>query len=78
MSYVESGWHWQYGWLRRPEMDDGHGYCYEEPDGDLLFFLHRSTKRAAFLDVMRDETTGEKYLCLSRRVPLKQRVQLKR
>lgn len=78
MSYVESGWHWQFGWLRRPEMDDANGHCYEEPDGDLLFFAQRSTKVAAFLDVMIDDATGDKYLCLSRRVPVRQRVKVKR
>lgn len=77
MTYIKSGWHWEFGWLRRPDMDDQHGHCYEEPDGDLLFFMDRSTKKAAFLDVMRDEA-GEMYLCLSRKVPIKQRVQLKR
>ena len=78
MSYVESGWHWQYGWLRRPEMDDANGHCYEEPDGDLLYFGMRSAKVAAFLDVMIDDATGDKYLCLSRRVPVRQRVKVKR
>ena len=76
--YVTSGWHWQFGWLRRPEKDDEYGYCYEEPDGDLLYFQRRSTKVAAFLDVMRDENTGEKYLCLSKRVPIRQGVKLRR
>jgi hypothetical protein len=76
--YIRSGWHWEFGWLRRPDMDDANGYCYEEPDGDLLYFQHRSTKVAAFLDVMRDEKSGDNYLCLSRRIPLRQKIKVKR
>lgn len=77
--FIRSGWHWEFGWLRRPEMDTAEGlFCYEEPDGDLLYFGMRSAKVAAFLDVMVDGKSGEKYLCLSRRVPVRQRVKVKR
>lgn len=71
--YIKSGWHWEFGWLRRPEKDDENGYCYEEPDGDLLYFHKRSVIRVAFLDVMRDSKSGETYLCLSKRVPVRKR-----
>ena len=36
--YLSTGPHWTYGWLRRPELDTiEEGYCYEAPDGDLIF-----------------------------------------
>ena len=37
-SYQSTGPHWSYGWLRRPELDaETEGYCYEAPDGDLIY-----------------------------------------
>ena len=37
-SYQSTGPHWTYGWLRRPELDNvTEGYCYEAPNGDLVF-----------------------------------------
>ena len=36
--YQSCGPHWTYGWLRRPEMDShDEGYCYEAPDGLLIY-----------------------------------------
>jgi hypothetical protein len=36
--YQSCGPHWTYGWLRRPELDShDDGYCYEAPDGTLVF-----------------------------------------
>ena len=63
---VDGGWHWSFGWLRRPELDDENGYCYEEPDGDLVFSPRPSHKRAMYLDVRVDQETGDLYLCLAR------------
>jgi len=63
---VDGGWHWTFGWLRRPEMDDENGYCYEEPDGDLVYSGRPCHKRAMYLDVRLDQGTGERYLCLAR------------
>lgn len=31
---VRCGFHNTFGWLRRPELDNRDGYCYEAPDGD--------------------------------------------
>jgi hypothetical protein len=37
-SYQSTGPHWTYGWLRRPELDTAvDGYCYEAPDGELVY-----------------------------------------
>lgn len=61
---TRSGWHWQFGWLRRPDMDDQHGYCYEEPDGDLVFFADKINRNMVYLDERIDHRTGDTYLCL--------------
>ena len=62
---ISSGWHWSYGWLRRSDMDDENGYCYEEPDGDLVYTARRDHRTACYLECRHDERTGENYLCLS-------------
>lgn len=62
---LSTGWHWQYGWLRRPEMDDANGYCYEEPDGDLVYTRALRHRKAVRLACWLDEKTGEKYLAIS-------------
>ena len=34
---IRSGWHWTFGYLRRPELDtEAQGYVYEAPDGVLV------------------------------------------
>lgn len=62
---IDTIWHWQAGWLRRPEMDDENGYCYEEPDGDLVYTpnkLHRKHLRLCIWET----PTGQRYLALSK------------
>jgi len=61
---ISTGWHWSYGWLRRPDMDDENGFCYEEPDGDLVYSARREHRWACFLQCREDFVTGEQYLCL--------------
>lgn len=70
VEYLYSDWHWTFGWLRRPECDETYGYCYEEPDGDLVYFQDRSARNIVLLDVMVDHNTGDRYLCLSHRPPI--------
>lgn len=62
---VMSGWHWRFGWLRRPELDSTVGFCYEEPDGDLIFTPRKDHFRVCYLDVWRDEH-GKKYLAFNK------------
>lgn len=62
---LKSGFHWSFGWLRRTEMDDENGYCYEENDGDLLYTSRPDHKTMCHLDCYRDSLTGEKYLVFS-------------
>lgn len=62
---VSTGWHWQYGWLRRPELDDANGYCYEEPDGDRVYTPSLRHRKAMRLTCWLDAETGEKYLAIS-------------
>lgn len=61
---ISIGPHWQYGWLRRPELDEPIGYAYEEPDGDIVFIQRKSAMKWVRLRCMKDSITGEKYLCL--------------
>jgi hypothetical protein len=65
-TYVSSGWHYNYGWLRRPELDDANGYAYEEADGDLIFTNRITHSVRAYLDCWRDAKTGERYLMFTR------------
>lgn len=67
---VSTGWHWQYGWLRRPELDDDNGYCYEEPDGSHVFTPLLRHRRAMRLACWFDQELNENYLCISH-VPCK-------
>lgn len=62
---VRHGWHWEFGWLRRPELDQDGYYCYEEPDGDLVLTPRPSHKRAIYMDCRRDKMTGELYTCFA-------------
>ena len=36
---IPFGWHWQYGWLRRPELDmaSPSSFAYERPDGAIAY-----------------------------------------
>ena len=72
---LRSGWHWEFGWLRRKDLDDAHGYCYEEPDGDLVYFADRINSNMVYLDERLDPVTGEAYLCLGDPCPPLEKVQ---
>ena len=63
---INSGWHHTYGWLRRSEMDENGTYCYEEPDGDLVYSMDPRHKIRAHLNHWRDKKTGEHYLAFSK------------
>jgi hypothetical protein len=58
-------WHWQIGWLRRPEMDDDNGYCYEEPDGDLVYTRDKRHRKNVQLVIWR-QPNGETYTTFSK------------
>jgi hypothetical protein len=64
--YLFSGWHWSFGWLRRPEVDNHNGFCYEAANGDLIFTKARMHRRNLFLDCWIDKNTGERYLAISK------------
>ena len=57
-----SGYHWTYGWLRRAEMDNEDGYCYEAPDGDLLYSRCPEHAEKMTLYELVDNETGDHYL----------------
>ena len=62
---VRHGWHWTFGWLRRPECDQDNMYCYEEPDGDLVLTSRPAHALSVYLDCRRDRETGELYTCFA-------------
>lgn len=66
---IRTGWHWQFGWLRRRDLDDDNGYCYEEPDGDRLYFGDKENINMVYLEQRLDRISGHHYLCLSRTKP---------
>lgn len=63
---IKSGWHYTFGWLRRPELDDANGYCYEQPDGDLIFTGSILHSVRLYLDCLEDCVTGERYVAFTR------------
>ena len=61
---LSTGWHWSYGWLRRPEEDRPFGFCYEDGDGDLIYSIAPPHRKQLYLACCRDRVSGEKYLRL--------------
>lgn len=66
------GPHWRFAWLRRWELDtEEDGFCYEHPDGDLIYSKDPSHEQIMMLHCCRDATTGEKYVRLATEDPIK-------
>jgi hypothetical protein len=63
--FIKSGWHWSFGWLRRPELDDENGYCFEDGEGDLIFSPRKDHHLVCYLDCYEDSTTRERYLTMN-------------
>jgi hypothetical protein len=63
--YIKSGWHWSFAWLRRPELDEDFGYCYEDGDGDLIYSERADHQLVCYLDCYQDHNSGEKYLTMN-------------
>ena len=59
---IRTGYHNTFGWLRRSELDDDNGFCYEAPDGDLVFSGSAHHKNAMLLYELIDPETGDHYL----------------
>lgn len=67
---VSIGWHWNYGFLRRSELDNTEGYrgfCYEYPDGDMIYTEREDHEDVCFFNEWLDAETHEKYLTLDPR-----------
>ena len=67
---VRSGWHWEFGFLRRSELDDKEGYrgfCYEYPDGDMIYTERADHASICFINEWTDDETGERFLTLDPR-----------
>lgn len=63
---ISVGWHWTYGFLRRPESDEVFGYAYEGPDGDMIYIPNPEASKRVMLECRVCSTTGERYVCLYR------------
>ena len=64
------GWHWNFGFLRRSEYDNHQGYsgfCYEYPDGDMIYTQREDHESICFINEWTDAETGERYLTLDPR-----------
>jgi hypothetical protein len=59
---VRCGYHYSFGWLRRPESDGDEGYCYEAPDGDLIYSGVNDHREEMYLYEIIDRQTGDHYL----------------
>jgi len=65
--FRDRGWHWQFGWLRRSELDDEElGFCYEHPDGDLIYSTSDDHNIAMSLEKWYDPVADEEYLRLAK------------
>jgi hypothetical protein len=63
---ISRGWHWTYGWLRMPTLDNAYnGYVYEDGDGSIMVFHQARFKKAVYLECRKDLLTGERYICVS-------------
>ena len=61
-----TGWHWSFGWLRRPELDYDETFAYEKGNGNLIFSDYGPHEHAAYLACMQNEKTKKKYLIFSK------------
>jgi hypothetical protein len=60
--YQSTGPHWTYGWLRRTELDSAtDGYCYEAPDGELIYSRQEDHEEVMILFEVIDKD-GHAYL----------------
>ena len=59
---VRCGFHHTFGGLRRREKDSRDGYCYEAPDGDLIYSAMFHHDKQMLLYELVDAETGEHYL----------------
>lgn len=67
---ISIGWHWNYGFLRRSELDNQGGYrgfCYEAPDGDMIYTERGDHDTICFFNEWLDGETHEKYLTIDPR-----------
>ena len=63
---ITSGWHYTFGWLRRPDLDEANGgFCYEEPDGDIVISSDPRHRHAMYLDCRWDDDLKETYTAAS-------------
>lgn len=62
---ISNGFHWSFGWQRRFALDTAEGFCYEHPDGSLIFSRDPRHRICAHLTHWHDAETGESYSAFS-------------
>jgi hypothetical protein len=70
-----SGWHNTFGWLRRPDLDEGATFSYETPDGTIVVSHDCAHKKRMHLSAFEDAKTKEKYVSVSQFPYIKIRAQ---
>lgn len=63
---IACGWHYTFGWLRRPDLDGGGLFAYEHPNGDIIESADPAHKKKIHLTAFQDAQTGERYVSPSR------------
>lgn len=54
-SILRHGWHDTFGWLRRKEKDRPFSFCYEKPDGHLVYTGDPMHRDRAYIALMLDK-----------------------
>ena len=64
---IPYGWHWEFGWLRRVELDcnNPRRFAYELPDGSIAFSSAPEHREQAYLVVEKSLSLGRvvKFAC---------------
>ena len=55
---TKHGWHWSFGFLRRPELDMPGMYAYEAPDGDICYSDRPEHHKSAYFDEIGEGMIG--------------------
>lgn len=67
VKFINTAYHHQIGWLRRPELDNYHPghFVYEDADGDLVLSQDERHKHRILLSIWEDTGTGERHATIS-------------
>jgi len=68
--FIGTAPYYSFGWLRRKVLDNQSGYCYEMPNGDLVYTPDSRHKYGMKLEIWTDEN-GERFCTLEPRRNIK-------